>query len=104
MSGIEIDNEINIEKAWKQVDGGQLETMARQSKIYKAETKTRCSYRMGYLSKPVVKAKLLLAAKNLVGACNLATANDTWMVTVRRWEECVCYGCGGVVRVCVWGL
>lgn len=28
--------------------------------------------------------------KNLVGACNLATANDTWMVTVRRWEECKC--------------
>lgn len=51
--------------------------------------------------------------KNLVGACNLATANDTWMVTVRRWEECVCvlwlWGCSesvriGAVRKCKIGL
>ena len=63
------------------------------------KAKTKCSYRMGYSSKPVVKAKLLLATeKNLVGACNLATANDTWMVTVRRWEVCV-YVCVVVVGV-----
>lgn len=31
MSGIGIKNEINIEKVWKQVDGGQLETTTRQS-------------------------------------------------------------------------
>lgn len=38
--------------------------------------------------------------KNLVGACNLATANDTWMVTVRRWEECECVFVCDMVWVC----
>lgn len=58
-------------------------------------------------------AKAFIGLKKiLVGACNLATANDTWMVTVRRWEEwksiSVCVSVCDIVWVCSesveWGL
>lgn len=99
--------EIEAFKAWQQVDEGQTETKKKVK--YWKEIKV---LQNGVSVKTNGKGKACIGCtKNLVGACNLATANDKWMLTIRRWEECVLWlwGCSesvcmGAVRKCKIGL
>ena len=93
-------------KPWKKVNGRLKSRPRRNPGKRWSQSKNKVFQQNGVSVKTSGESnKLSLAAKNLVGACNLATANDTWMVTVRRWVECLCeYVCVCVCVCCVlWG-